>query len=116
MPPGSGSAARAETQASVRRVKTAVIGLNVGLGHIQNYQKAPGAELVALCDLSEPWLAHCQREYGVPQGYTDYREMLAHSGAEAVSICLPTHLHLPVTLACLEAGLHVLVEKPMAMN
>jgi predicted dehydrogenase len=101
---------------SARTVKTAVIGLNAGITHVQNYQTLANAELAALCDISEPWLAHCQREYGVPQAYTDYRELLARSDAEAVSLCLPTHLHLPVTLACLQAGKHVLVEKPMAMN
>jgi predicted dehydrogenase len=101
---------------SDRRVKTAVIGLNVGLSHVQAYQQLPDAELVALCDISEPWLRHCQQAYRVPEIYTDYRQMLAQASAEAVSVCLPVHLHLPVTLDCLAAGRHVLVEKPIAAN
>ena len=46
--------------------------------------------------------------------FADYRELLARSGAEAVSICTPHDLHAPMTVAAAAAGLHVLCEKPMA--
>jgi predicted dehydrogenase len=99
-----------------RRLKTAVIGLGVGLSHVQQYQRLPNAELMAICDADPAWLSHCQAAYAVPEAYTDYHELLARSEAEAVSICLPVHLHLPVALDCLAAGRHVLVEKPLAAN
>lgn len=99
---------------STRKLKTGVIGLNVGQSHIQNYQRLQNAELVAVCDLDEIWLKHCQQTFGVAQAYTNVEAMLAQSDVEAVSVCLPVYLHLPVTLACLAAGRHVLVEKPMA--
>ena len=46
--------------------------------------------------------------------YTDYRELLAHHGLDAVSIVAPPHLHAEMTAAALERGLHVLCEKPLA--
>jgi predicted dehydrogenase len=48
--------------------------------------------------------------------YAKVEECLADPSVDAIDICLPTHLHLPVTLAALRAGKHVLVEKPMARN
>jgi len=99
---------------STRQLKTAVVGCSVGLGHVQAYQKLKNAELVAVCDIDAPWLQHVQQTYNVPQAYTSLDELLTRSDAEAVSVCLPVYLHKPATLACLAAGKHVLVEKPMA--
>jgi len=48
--------------------------------------------------------------------YEDWREAVRDPAAEAVDLCLPTHLHAPAALAALEAGKHVLVEKPIALN
>lgn len=53
-------------------------------------------------------------EYGIAQTYTDYHEALAQSGAEAVILATPTPLHTQQSLDALKAGLHVLVEIPMA--
>ena len=55
-------------------------------------------------------------KFGVPHVYTDYRELLAHNGLDAVSIVAPPHLHAEMTAAALERDLHVLCEKPLAMN
>jgi len=99
-----------------RKIRTAVIGLGVGSGHVHAYKAMPNAELVAICDLSEPWLKYCQNDWNVAVGYTDYRELLASDDIDAVSIALPTKLHAEATIEALEAGKHVLVEKPMAVT
>jgi predicted dehydrogenase len=88
----------------------------MGQGHAETYSKLPNAELVALCDKDAGWLDHCRARWEVPYGFTDYREMLALPDLDAVSVALPTFLHLPVALAAFEQGKHVLMEKPMAMN
>ena len=98
------------------RLRVGVIGLNMGQGHAETYKKLPNAELVAVCDKDAGWLDLCRHKWDVPYAFDDYREMLAMSDLDAVSIALPTFLHLPVALAAFEYGKHVLVEKPMAMD
>lgn len=55
-------------------------------------------------------------EQGFANAYADYKEMLAKERLDAVSVCTPNLFHAPATLAALEAGCHVLCEKPPAMN
>lgn len=93
-----------------------VVGLNMGQGHAETYKKLPNAELVAICDKDAGWLELCRERWEAPHAFSDYREMLELGDLEAISIALPTFLHLPVALAAFEKGKHVLVEKPMAMN
>jgi predicted dehydrogenase len=73
-------------------------------------------EIVALCDMNETRLHEIGDTYQVPQRYTDYHKLFASGEIEAVSIGLPNHLHAPVAIVALEAGLHVLCEKPLAEN
>jgi predicted dehydrogenase len=102
---------------SERRLKVGVIGLGAISGaHTGAYRALPSADLVAVCDAAAEWLEYCRAQLGVARAFGDYRELLALPELDAVSVCLPTHLHAPVTMAALEAGKHVLVEKPMAMD
>jgi len=97
-------------------VKVGVIGLGMGAGHLKSFEAAEQAEVVAICDLDEARLN--KQAAGRPhvKTFTDYKEMLAMEGLQAVSIALPNYLHAPVTIDALRAGKHVLCEKPMAMN
>src|SRR4051794_1199472 len=80
-------------------------------------KEMPGVEIVAAADVVEDNLNKAKTEYGVQRSYKDYNEMLkAEKEMDAVSICTPNGLHAPNSIAALEAGKHVLVEKPMAMN
>lgn len=96
--------------------------LNVGLvgagriaqaAHLPALARATGAHLVALCDPSPVLAAQVARRYGVV-GYTELDQLLAHPGLEAVIVAVPDRLHLPLAAAALDAGMHVLVEKPLA--
>ena len=84
--------------------------------HIKGYLGAGGWKIVAIADLipsrREKMLAECP---GARQ-YATAEELLADKELDAVSVCLPNYLHLPITLACLKAGKHVVCEKPPAMN
>jgi UDP-N-acetylglucosamine 3-dehydrogenase len=98
-------------------LRVAVIGAGqiAQRGHLPGYLRA-GAELVALCDSSQPELAALQTKFKIKRVYRDWREMLADGGFEAVSICTPPFLHCEMSVEALRLGYHVLVEKPMALS
>jgi len=98
------------------RVRVGVIGLGMGRHHARAYYESAKAELVALCDLDQKLLTQFKEVYPKAATYTHYEEMFTKGGLDAVSVALPNYLHAEVTIAALRAGLHVLCEKPMALN
>jgi len=94
-----------------------VIGLGiVSGGHLEKYKEYDRANLYAICDNDPEWLPDAEKLYKPEKAFLDYHEMLADPKLDAVSICLPTALHAQTTIAALNAGKHVLCEKPMALN
>lgn len=94
-------------------IKVAVVGLgDISKIHIPAIQKNPDVELVAVCDINE---SLAKTVPGV-HFYTDYHVMLDEEPLDCVHICLPHYLHFPATKACVEKGVHVLLEKPLALN
>ncbi|MCX5734870.1 MAG: Gfo/Idh/MocA family oxidoreductase [candidate division NC10 bacterium] len=96
------------------------IGL-IGVGgisslHAQGYKDNPTAEMYAVCDINAELLQRRAREWGAQQAYTDYRQLLADPKVDAVEVITPHHLHVGIGVAALEAGKHVSMQKPMAMN
>ena len=102
--------------ASTERVRVGVIGCGAGIFHLEGYAEEPRAQVLALAGLDTDRCQQLATRFEIPHVYGDYSELLAHPEIDAVSIAVPNHLHLPVTLAALEAGKHVLVEKPLARN
>ena len=98
------------------RPKLAVIGLGMGSGLAAIAANSAKAELAALCDIDKKKLAHHCEKLGVEKGYTDYKKMLRELKPDMVIVALPNYLHAAVTIAALNAGAHVLCEKPMALN
>lgn len=98
------------------KIKVAVVGLGIGKSHLKGYQGHPDAEVVAICDMNPERLAQVAREFGVAKTYTDVDAMLKAEKLDALSVCTPNKFHAPLTTQALENGLHVLCEKPMAMN
>lgn len=101
---------------SKQRLRVGVIGAGVGALHLAAYAQIPEVEIVALAGLDDERVRSVAAEYGVPQTYREYEQLLAAPNVDAVSICLPNVLHAPVSIAALQAGKHVLVEKPLARN
>ena len=99
-----------------RKLRMAVVGLGMGAGHVEGYQKDGRAEVVALCDVDEKRLRAAGDKYGVSDLFTDARTMLLSTELDGVSIATPNKFHAPLSIAALRRGLHVLCEKPMAMN
>ncbi len=101
---------------SEERLKVGVIGCGAGLFHLDGYAEEPRVQVVALAGLDTDRCQQLAQRFDIPYVYADYSELLANPDVQAVSIAVPNYLHLPVTLAALEAGKHVLVEKPLARN
>jgi predicted dehydrogenase len=97
-------------------IRVGVIGLGMGRHHIRGYRTHPKAEVVAICDLDADRLAQIGDEYGVDKRYTSVEAMLKKEKLDVVSVATPNKFHMPLTVQALEAGCHVLCEKPMAMS
>lgn len=101
-------------------LRVAVLGLgNIGKTHASVYSGSENAELVAMCDMLEDRLTPVARQHGV-KGYSDLDELLDSEEFDAISICTAGpenggHHFVPV-IKCLDAGKHVLVEKPISNN
>ena len=96
-------------------VRVGVIGLGTfGEVHLKAYSGMPGAEVIGICDLDEERLCTAGDEYGVAARFTDYRELLAMDGLDAVSVVTPDFTHTDIVVAAVEQGRAVLVEKPLA--
>lgn len=99
------------------KIKVAIIGVgSIAETHIGAYLKNPNVELYAFCDINEKRLKEMGEKYGVERLYTDKDEMLKDESIDAVSVCTWNSEHAPCTIAALNAGKHVLCEKPMATS
>lgn len=93
-------------------VRFVVVGLGMGHSRAKMIQDTPGARLVGVCDIVEERAQRTAEVCGVPYE-TDFRRWLDNPDVEAVFVLTETGNHAAVALACLEAGKHVLVTKPM---
>lgn len=88
------------------------------IGHVGwlRHDEGPDWQTVAWCNTDREALDAAGRSHPQVALFTDYREMLKHPGLDAVVISTPNMVHAEQTVACLEAGKHVMVEKPMGVN
>ena len=98
------------------KIRVAVVGLGMGRAHAGDYIKNPDAELAALVDLDKERLKESGKEFGVDACFTDFSRMLEKVKPDAVSIAVPNKFHKAITIEALQAGCHVLCEKPMALT
>ncbi len=75
-----------------------------------------GLDLVAAVNHRPESMTEFGKEFGIPRQYETVEAMLKDGGVDALVVSTPNYLHAPQTIAALEAGVHVMVEKPMAMN
>ena len=85
--------------------------------HMRGYAAIPDlCEIVACADVNEATAKAAAEKYNVPKTYTDYKEMLANEELDGVSVATPNKFHKDPTVDALNAGVHVLCEKPLGMN
>ncbi len=99
----------------IEKTTVGVIGLGLGQAHLAGYLKNDRVEVIGLADLDTGLLERTAFTHGVAHAFASYHDLLA-LGPDLVSVCLPNFLHAPVTIDSLDAGVHVLCEKPMALN
>ena len=100
-----------------KKLRVAFIGAGGIAGtHMRYLSAMSDVELVAASDVVESSVKRLCDQFAIPHSFTDYETMLSTIEADAVSVCTPNGLHAPCTIAALEAGFDVIVEKPLAMN
>ena len=103
---------------SIRNVRVGVVGCGVVATayYLPYLMKMPETEITAVCDIYEQRTAACVRLFGARGQYSDYYEMIRRADIDAVFILTGPGTHVPFTLAAVEAGKHVLLQKPMALT
>lgn len=97
-------------------VRIGVIGVGFGAKVQVPAFQSEGFEVAAVCSRREDRAKEAAASLGIPHAYTDYRRMLEQPDLDAVSVVTPPHLHHDMAVAALDAGKHVLCEKPFAMD
>lgn len=99
----------------MKKLKGVIVGAGIfGSFHARAYSEIPYVETVAICDLNKERAQKVADEFGIAQVYTNYEQMFRESDCDFVSIVTPDHLHAQVTIAAVNAGKHILLEKPFA--
>ena len=97
-------------------VRIGVIGVGFGATvHIPAFQ-SEGMEVVAVCASRQERADEAAQRFGIPNAHTDYQELVARADIDAVSVVTAPRLHHEMTVAALNAGKHVICEKPFTVN
>jgi predicted dehydrogenase len=84
--------------------------------HLPGLAARDDVELVALCGRDTTYAQRVAEKFAIARVYADWQEMIAREKLDGIAITAPNKLHHPITLAAVDAGLHVICEKPLAMN
>ncbi len=103
---------------ATEKLRVGIIGIGIWstMSHVPALLQTGRVELVSICRRSSDKLAFSRKQLGAAKAYTDWQELLAQDQLDAVVISTPHHMHAKQAVAALERGLHVLVEKPMALT
>jgi predicted dehydrogenase len=98
-------------------IKAALIGTGqIARQHLSCLHTLPEVEVVGVCDLSPALAESAAERFGIPTWYTDHRRLLDELRPDVVHVTTPPTSHFPLALAALDAGAHVLVEKPATVS
>lgn len=98
-------------------IKIGIVGVGmISEFHLNAYKNNPQVQIYALCDLNEARAKAAADKYGAVKIYTDYMEMFKEGGIDAISICTWNNTHEPIAVAAVNAGIDVLLEKPLTMT
>lgn len=98
-------------------LKVAVLGCGkIADAHVEEIQKIAGASLVAVCDKELLMAEQLAKRFEVPAYYDDFAQLLDKEAPDVVHITTPPQVHVPLAIQAIDAGCHVYVEKPLALN
>ncbi|MCS7461108.1 Gfo/Idh/MocA family oxidoreductase [Paenibacillus doosanensis] len=99
------------------KIQIGLIGAgNIGNVHLNELKKLPEAAVIAIADAFLPLAESRAKEHGIPHVYANYKQLLQDANVDAVIIAVPNEMHAAIAIQALNAGKHVLLEKPMAIN
>ncbi|MBE1441863.1 MULTISPECIES: Gfo/Idh/MocA family protein [unclassified Paenibacillus] len=99
------------------KIQIGIIGAgNIGNVHMNGIKQMPEAAITAVTDVYLPLAEARAKEHGIPHVYSSYEQLLEDPNVDAVIIAVPNEMHAAIAIAALQAGKHVLLEKPMAIN
>src|SRR5262245_48049032 len=99
------------------KVRIGVIGLGImGEQYVRIYHNHPLAEVTAICNRRHERLDEVGEKFGIKERHTDFNEMLAKAPVDAVCVATPDFAHYEPVKASLDAGKHVLCEKPFTTD
>lgn len=101
-----------------KKIKIAIVGCGgiAGGKHMPSLSKLKNIEMIAFCDIKKERAVKAAETFGTEDStvYTDYQEMLRNEKLDVVHVCTPNNSHSVISIAAMEAGCHVMCEKPMA--
>lgn len=101
----------------MKKLRIGMIGAgNIANFHLEAYKSVEMAEIVAACDINPERLAETAEKFGIKNTYNSVEEMLANEQLDAADVCVWNVSHAKCAIAALNAGLHVICEKPMAYS
>ena len=102
----------------MQEIKVGIIGAGgiAGGKHLPGHRNVEGVSIIAVCDIDQQRAENFAKQHDIKHVFTDYNDLVAMPELEAVSVCTPNNFHAPPTIAALEAGKHVICEKPIAGN
>lgn len=98
------------------RIGLVGVGAAAQINHIPALKRMEGVEITALCDRDPEKAARVAQKFGIPRAHQRFDDLLADEEIDAVDLCTPNYLHSPMATAALEAGKHVLCERPLARS
>ena len=101
-----------------RTVRVGVLGAGrwATMAHLPGWLRDPRCEVVAVCDVDQTLADKASATFNIPTAAEDYRAVVARDDVDVVDVCTPSDTHFALAMAALEAGKHVLCEKPVAFD
>ena len=98
-------------------IRIGVLGAGfIGKVHVQKFSPLEGVEIAAIFDVDRQLAEQVANEYHIPKVYTSLDDLIGADDLDAVIVGVPNKFHKPLAIQALQAGKHVLLEKPMALN
>jgi predicted dehydrogenase len=102
----------------MQEIKVGIIGAGgiAGGKHLPGHRNVEGVSIIAVCDIDRQRAENFAKQHDIKHVFTDYNDLVGMPELDAVSVCTPNNFHAPPSIAALEAGKHVICEKPIAGN